>query len=294
MKPTFEISPTLLDNAEAFSDDFFRRFTLRRAPRPLQLTPEIAKDYLFPTFYGDVTCAMAIFLCPYERAQRLMPHPRMKPVRMTRGRSLVLLSCYEYRKVLGVAPYNEIAMTVPVMVDPSINLPVLPVLLGSFRSFGYFVFSMPVTSLENRIRGHEIWGLPKEVQEIDIVEEGGDCVTTCREATGEPYFTLRVPMDGRPTLFDLSSNLYSRLGDRLLQSRTSLRATFNVRKNMGLLLRTGVAPDREYLTLGDTPSGRALRELELEPCPFQLRFARGMTSAFDLPDPDYRPPFTFD
>lgn len=294
MKPTFEISPALLDNAAAFSDDFFRRFTLRRATRPLQLTPEISKDYLFPTFYGDVTCAMAIFLCPYERAQRLMPHPRMKPVRMTRGRSLVLLSCYEYRKVLGVAPYNEIAMTVPVMVDPRVNVPVLPVLLGSFRSFGYFVFSMPVTSLENRIRGHEIWGLPKEVQEIDIAEVGGDCVTTCREATGEPYFTLRVPMDGRPTLFDLSSNLYSRLGDRLLQSRTSLRATFNVHKNMGLLLRTGVAPDREYLTLGDTPSGRALRELELEPCPFQLRFARGMTSAFDLPDPDYRPPFTFD
>lgn len=293
MKPNLVIDPVLLDNADAFTDEFFRRFAPRPAGRPLELADGIAKDYLFPTLYGDVTCAMAVFLCPYERAERLMPHPRIRPVRMTRGRSLVLLSCYEYRKVLGVPPYNEIAMTIPVMVDPRLDVPVLPMLLGGFKSFGYYVFSMPVTSLENRVRGREIWGLPKEVQEIEIFEDAGDCITICRESSGEPYFTLRVPTTGTPTLFDLSSNLYTRLGDRLLQSRTSFRATFNVRRNLGVLLRTRAEPDREYLVLGDTPSGRALRELEIEPCPFQLRFARGMSSAFDLPDADYRPPFGF-
>lgn len=283
MQPNREIDPALLDNAGDFTEAFFRRFALRHAPRPLQLTPQIAKDYLFPTLYGDVTCAMAVFMCSYDRASHLMLHPKMKPVRMPRGRALVLLSCVEYRKVLGVAPYNEVAMTIPVLLDPLLHVPVLPMLLGTFRSFGYHVFGMPVTSLENRIRGREIWGLPKVVQQVDIVEDGGDCVTTCREDSGEPYLTLRVPMHGTPTELDLSSNLYTRLGDRLLHSRTSLKATFNVRKRMGLLLRTGVAPDREYLTLGDGPSAEILHELEIERCPFQLRFAKGMTSAFDLP-----------
>jgi len=293
VKPTRRIGPGLLDNAGAFQDDFFQRFNLRRAPEPLRLNTRVSKDYLFPTLYGDVTCAVAVFLCSYEKAQRRMLHPRIQPVRMTRGRSLVVFSCYEYRQVLGVAPYNEIAMTLPVMVDPGVNVPVLPMLLPVFRNFGYHVFSMPVTSLENQIRGLRIWGLPKVVQEIDIFEKDGDCVTIGKEESGEPYFELRVPVEGTPTEFDVCSNLYSRLGDRLLQSRTCFRATFHVTKHMELLLKKGVRPEKPCLTLGDTPSGRALRELEIEPHPFQLRFARRMSACFDLPDPDFHSPIRF-
>ncbi|MDQ1256647.1 MAG: hypothetical protein QG656_1245, partial [Candidatus Hydrogenedentes bacterium] len=213
MKPTFDIDETLLDNASVFDNAFFKRFALRHAPAPLQLNERVAKDYLFPTFYGDVTCAIAIFLCSYEKAASMMLDPRIKPVRVTRGRAPVVFSCYEYKRVLGVAPYNEIAMTIPVMLDPAVNVPILPLVTNLFRCFGYYVFSMPVTSLENQIRGHKIWGLPKVVQEIDIVEDGGDCVTTAKEASGETYFDLRVPMEGAPTDFDVSSYLYSRLGD---------------------------------------------------------------------------------
>ena len=293
MKPTKRISEKLLDNTDAFQDAFFHRFNLRHAPEPLQLNTKVSKDYLFPTLYGDVTCAMAVFLCSYEKAEKMMLHPRIKPVKMTRGRSLVAFSCYEYKNVLGVAPYNEIAMTLPVMVDPGINVPVLPMLLPVFRNFGYYVFSMPVTSLENQIRGLKIWGLPKVVQEIDIFEKGGDCVTIGKEATGEPYFELRVPMEGTPTEFDVASNLYSRLDGRLLQSESCFRATFNVTKHMQLLLKKDVLPETPYLTLGETPLGRVLKDLEIEPHPFQLRFARHMTSCFDLPNPDFHSPIQF-
>jgi hypothetical protein len=294
MKPTFDISEGLLDNLGAFEDPFFRRFQLRPAPAPLRLTESISKDYLFPTLYGDVTCAMAIFLCPYARAAALLPHPRLRPVRTTRGRAAVAFSCYEYRNVLGVAPYNEIAMTIPVLADPAVDLPLLPLVTNLFPSAGYYVFSMPVTSLENQIRGRKIWGLPKVVQEIDLREEGGDFVTTAMEDSGEPYFTLRVPMGGTPTDFDVSANLYSRLGARLLRSRTCFAGRFNVVKHMSLLWRKGVRPDQPVLTLGDTPSGRLLRELELEEHPFQTRFARGVRSCFDLADPDFRTAIAFD
>ena len=293
MKPTFEIDEKLLDNAKEFANSFFNRFRLRHADQPLRLNKKVRKNYLFPTFYGDVTCAMAIFMCSYKKAERLMPHPAIKPVKMPRGRSLVAFSCYEYRKVLGVAPYNEIAMTIPILVDPGINVPILPMLAPIFKNFGYYVFSMPVTSLENQIRGLKIWGLPKVVQEIDIREEGGDCVTQAREDTGETYFELRVPMRGQPVTFDVSSNLYTRLGDRLLQSETNFKATFNIKKYMPLLFKTGVRPDMAFLILGDTPSGRPLRDLEIEEHPFQLRFAKNMSSCFDLPNPDYKSPVTF-
>ncbi|MBU3915133.1 acetoacetate decarboxylase family protein, partial [bacterium] len=283
MKPTTDIEASFLENGDLFHDPFYKRFNLRHAPAPLRLTDEISKNYTFPTFYGDVTCAIGIFLCDYEKAQAMMPHPEMKPVKMTMGRSLVIFSCYIYNNVMNVAPYNEIAMTIPVMVKPNWNPPVLPMIMsGAFKKFGYYVFSMPVTSLENKIRGRKIWGLPKEVQEIDIVEKDGDCITTAMEETGETYFQLNVPTSGKATDFDVSSYLYSRLGDELLQSQTCFKATFNVNKYMKLLLKKDLEPDRPYLTLGDTESAKALRDLEIEKHPFQFRFARGMTACFDL------------
>ena len=291
MKPTYEIDAELLDNADEFQGPFYERFELRHARQPLELNEAVAKNYLFPTFYGDVTCAIGIFLCSYEKAEAMMMHPRIKPVRITRGRSLVAFSCYIYRKVLGVAPYNEIAMTIPVMVDPAVNVPVLPMLTPWFKEFGYYVFSMPVTSLENQIRGLKIWGLPKVVQEIDIREEDGDCVTTAKEEDGTPYFDLRVPTQGKPMEFDVSSNLYSNLDGRLLESETNFQGTFNVNKFPALLFKKDVVPDRTYLTIGDTPSGRVLEELEIEPHPFQTRYAKTMCSAFDLANPEYAPPF---
>ncbi len=290
MKPVTEIPSGLFDNKSQFSDPFFKRFQLRHAPQPLQLNDQISKNYLFPTFYGDVTCAIGIFMCSYDRAQALMPHPKIKPIRMTKGRSLVAFSCYEYKNVLNVAPYNEIAMTIPVMVDPAINVPILPMILNVFSNFGYYVFSMPVTSLENKIRGRKIWGLPKEVQEIDLFEEGNDCVTVAKEESGEAYFKLRVPMQGKPTPFDVKTYLYSRLGNQFLKSETNFKATFQVKKYMQLLFQKDVKPDRSYLEIGNSPSAQMLNDLQIEEHPFQFRFAKQMTSCFDLADPNYQSP----
>lgn len=293
MKPTTDFDAQLLDNSASFDDPFFQRYSLRHAKAPLKLSETVEKNYLFPTLYADVTCAIGIFLCSYERAEALMLHRKIKPIRMTRGRSLVAFSCYEYKNVLGVAPYNEIAMTIPVMVNPQVNVPVLPMVAPLFKEFGYYVFSMPVTSLENQLRGAKIWGLPKVVQEIDIQEEGGDCVTTASTPEGETYFKLRVPTEGKPTEFDVRSNLYSRLDNQLKQSETAFKGTFNVNKFMGQLVKEGSVPPRSFLELGEGPAAQTLRSLEIEEHPFQFRFARSMTSCFDLPNQNFNPSFDF-
>ena len=285
MKTTTNFDGTLTDNADQFTDPFFERFTLRPAAQPLQLNEEISKNYLFPTLYGDVTCAIGIFLCSYDRAVAMMPDPDLKPIKMTGGRSLVAFSCYIYRNVLGVPPYNEIAMTIPVQSGPGLDVPILPMLIpGMFKRSGYYVFSMPVTSLENQIRGVRIWGLPKVVQQIDIDTQGDECTTTAYEENGDPYFRLRLLTEGTPQDFDVESKLYSRREGEKLSSTTCFQGSFNVNKFPAMLISAPPSPEREYLWLGDTPSGRVLRELEIEPHPFQTRYATRMSSCFDLPD----------
>ena len=281
MQPNTRLQPGLIDNTGDFTDPFFNRFDLRPAPTPLELAEGVSKTYSFPTFYADVTCAIAIFLCDFRRAQEMMPHPSMRPVRMPRGRAVVLLSCYEYKKVMNITPYNEIAMTIPIMVDGWAP-PVLPLVMD-FSKQGYYVFSMPVTSLENQIRGTRFWGLPKIVEEIDVTTGDTTCTTVARDGNGDVYFELTVPTTGQQKHFDETGHLYSLLDGRLLKSRTCFDGDFNVTTDMSLLWNKGRPAANPALKLGTSPRAEALKKLEIEETAFQFRFASSMNSCFDLP-----------
>ena len=287
MKATWDVPKEMLDNGTLFSSDFYQRFTLRKAPQPLRMNESVTKDYLFPTFYGDVNCAVAVFMCSYEKAAALIAEQlssRIVPVRMTKGRALVAFSCYEYKNVMGVRPYNEIAIAIPLMVDPCCNVPVLPMITDSFSRFGYYIAGMPVTSKENTIRGRTIWGLPKVTQDIDIYHEDGNCIVKAMDNNGDVYLSISIPVDGTPTKFDVSSFLYSQQGGKLRQSRTDFRATFNVKKNMQLLFKKGVKPKSPCIELGGTSFAPLLKRLEIEQSPFQTRYAEHMSACFDLPN----------
>lgn len=292
MKPTFDIPKEILDNENEFTDDFYKRFTLRHAPKPIQLEPGISKNYKFPTFYGDVTCAMAVCFCNYEKAKEVVQKvlgPKVKPVSMGAGRSLVAFSNYEYKKVCGVRPYNEIAVAIPILVNSSFHPPILPMVMSSFSHFGYYIAHMPVTSYENTLRGHKIWGLPKVTQEINIYRDGNDCVTTAMEEDGTPYLTIRVPRNGQPTKFDETGYLYSRHEGILKRARTSFQATFAVTKNAKTLFYSNAKPDRTYIEIGNTKSAEMLNHLEIAPLPFQFRYAEHMNACFDLAESEMPP-----
>ena len=281
MRTNNSLDPGLVDNRASFTDPFFQRFEARPAATSLTLRDGLSKTYSFPTFYADVTCAIAIFLCDYQRAAAIMPHPSMQPVRMPRGRSVVLLSCYEYKRVMNIAPYNEIAMTIPIMVN-GYAPPVLPLVMDLEKK-GYYVFSMPVTSLENQIRGTGIWGLPKIVEQIDVSADDGRCTTVARDDNDNTYFELTVPTNGSPKHFDETGYLYTVLDGKLLKSQTFFKGDFNVTTNPSLLWRKGQRAATPALKLGDSPRADALKSLEIEEVAFQFRYARSMNSCFDLP-----------
>lgn len=282
MEATHTIRSDSPDNETSFRDTFFRRFSLRQ--RSLELEKGITKSYPFPTFYGDVGCSIGIFFCDYAAAERLMPHRQIKPVKMPHGRSLVIFSCYQYRQVMKVWPYNEIAMTIPVMANASFSPPVLPMLASdAFKRFGYYVFGMPVTSRENQMRGNKLWGLPKVTRDIDITTNDERCDTVAKGEDGQPYFSLSVPTQGKATRFDVRGHLFSSLNDRILKSRTCFLGEFQVNKYMKTLLKPGLRPEREWLKIGPGKDAAILRDLGIEPHPFQFRYTQSMNACFDLP-----------
>ncbi|WP_299011904.1 acetoacetate decarboxylase family protein [uncultured Shewanella sp.] len=284
MDVNLNLNPNLLQNEEKFNNDFFKRFQLRHAEKPLQLDEKVEKNYQFPTFYADASCAIAIFHCDYAAAKAMMPDPSMVPVKMMKGRSLVIFSCYEYRHVMNVAPYNEIAMTIPVVSDGAMNIPILTMLRGDkSKHFGYYVFHMPVTSLENRLRGRKIWGLPKEVEHINITKNDQKTKIEAAIDGQAPYLTLSIPTQGQAQSFDVKSNLLSVLKSQRLKSTTQFKGTFNINKNMKTLFQTSSTNNGLSLQLGDGPIADRLRALKIEQEAFQYRHTDTMNACFDLP-----------
>ena len=282
MKVLEKFDGSLLKNEDKFQDQFYKRFQLKK--RKVRLTGTIEKEYDFPTLYGDVTCVQAIFLCSYNAAQSLMPHSAVKPVRALKNHAVMAVSCYEYKNVLGIPPYNEIAFTIAVDVEKEKSPVLLPLMRNSYS--GYFVFSMPVTSRENCLRGNNIWGLPKVTQEIDIDVSGSEALITAFEK-GVEYFRLRVPMKGKQTFMDETTYLFPKLNGVVNRAQTNFKGDFLIQKNLGVLLNPGKKPDKPFLTIGDTACGKVLKDLRLSPMPLQLRYAEHMMACFDYYDESY-------
>ncbi len=284
MHPTFDVPLELLDNAADFGAPFFSALALRKAPSPLFVNG-FEKPYLFPTLYADVRCAVGIFHCSREAAKEYASErlgTKVEPPVMLGGRSIVAVSCYEYRSVRGVRPYNEIAVAIPLRHGPKAGPPVL----GAFAQVpdsGYFIAAMPVTSEENRLRGEHFWNLPKRARRIDIEEDEESCSFLSYAADGSTLdMTLRVPKAGKLKRFDVSSALFTRKDGALLRSPTAFAGDFSVRLNAATLLspRTCAAP---CLTLGSGEASEALRAIGAELVPLQTRYSRSMNSMFDLP-----------
>ena len=217
MKVLEKFDGSLLANGDKFLDPFYQRFKLKK--RKVRLTSDMEKEYDFPTLYGDVTCGQAIFLCSYSAAKSLMPHPAVQPVRALKNHAVMAVSCYEYKNVLGIPPYNEIAFTFAVDVEKKKSPVLLPLIRNSYS--GYFVFSMPVTSRENCLRGNNIWGLPKVTQEIDIDASGGEVIVKAFEK-GVEYFRLRLPKKGKKTPMDETTYLFPKIDGVVQGSRPAV------------------------------------------------------------------------
>ncbi len=287
MEPTFDIPSALIDNGAEFVAPLFQGLSLSAARHPLAIDGK-ARDYLFPTLYADVRCAVGIFHCSFARAKDFLRErlgEDAQPPRMLGGRSIVAISCYEYRKVRGVRPYNEIAIAIPVRMDGKKGIPVLGAFSASPDS-GYHIASMPVTSEENRLRGHHFWNLPKITRRIDILEGQGKCRF---ESFDEDGTTLDIALDvatsGKPRQFSVRSFLATKKDGVAQRNPTAFEGEFQVMVNVGTLW--GARRGSPALGLGKGEASGLLRRIGAETVPLQTRYASSMNSWFDLPARDH-------
>jgi hypothetical protein len=135
---------------------------------------------------------MAHFPAPAGAVRRLLPTQKLKPAQLVPGAAMLSIVAMEYRQITDMAPYNELGGMAPVLYEPGVNIPGLPLLFPDrFRRFGLYVHYLPVTTQAAYDFGVEIWGYPKFVAEIRF-EEAGDVRRCQLRAEGKDILTLQV------------------------------------------------------------------------------------------------------
>jgi hypothetical protein len=205
-----------------------------------------------PIRYVDLSAIFCSFTASAERLRELLPSKKLRPALMTPGRGVISFAAFEYRELVDWPGYNEVGVSIPVLYEPAVNIPALPLLVPQwFSSFGLYVHHLPVTTERAREGGVAIWGYPKFVAEItfDETEESLRCRL---RAEGKDIITLEVQKLATGSR-SMDWYTYTAKDAELLRTRIQIQGEIGAS-----LLRGGA-----MYTLGDHPIADELRSLEV-------------------------------
>jgi hypothetical protein len=230
-----------------------------------------------PVRYLDFTGVLAHFPAPASAVRRLLPGQSLTPVLIAPGVAILSVAAFEYRRVADMEPYNEVAIGAPVLYKPAVNMPVLPFLFPKlFKSFGFFVANMPVTTEDSRELGVKVWGYPKFL--ADIAFEELDNIRRCRvRLEGKNFMTLDVQQ--LPSkIQQLDFAVYTVKDGALLRHQLETEGLYG----------QSILPGGAKVSFGDHPLAQALRGIRLGKTALARVFGSNVASL--LHEADWRAP----
>lgn len=229
-----------------------------------------------PVRYLDWTGILAHFPAPASAVRRLLPSKALAPVLIAPGTAILSIAAIEYRRIAEVEPYNEVAIMTPVLYKPLVNIPALPFFFPRmFKSFGFFVLNMPVTTEDARELGVKVWGYPKFLADISFEEF--DNTRRCRvEIEDKEFLSLdvqQIPAKDQKVDF----HLYTAKDGRLLRHRLETEGLYGISPFLG-----GAA-----ISFGDHPLGEALRGIGVGKTPIARVFGSNVASLLHEADQSF-------
>jgi Acetoacetate decarboxylase (ADC) len=230
-----------------------------------------------PAFYHRVDSFQSLHLASYEAVQEVLPSNELQPVRWFDGRAALQIAAFRHNVVTcsyadgttGVlAPYGEVLIAALVTRGPARRG--LPLLAPGLHHVGGFILHLPVTTLEARDLGLQIFGMPKFVADMGFREEPLLRQLRLSEQDSE-ILTLTIRPTGPVTTDRSPVLLYSSLHAELLQTTVRLHGHRQVR----------LGRQAGALQLGNHPVADQLRALGVSRAP--LMVANYLDARFILP-----------
>ncbi|MEW6440240.1 MAG: acetoacetate decarboxylase family protein [bacterium] len=228
-----------------------------------------------PVRYRDAEAMLAFFPLPTREALERLPTKRFRPVEIVPGTSLIAVAAFEYRDT-DIGPYNELAVCFPILHNPRVALPALPLLLESnYPGMGLYIHHLPVTTEIAWRAGVEIFGYPKFVANIRFEQTEGRRTCQLRESE-EHILTLMVDKPRGRRLDRKGFTTYSLREGEILKTVIGTEMKGGRRRFGGATL-----------LLGSHPISAELRSMNISPRAFEVRYAPEMRAVLPAPSERY-------
>jgi hypothetical protein len=204
-----------------------------------------------PQKYYDWSFVMAHFPASAARVRALIPTETLQPVELLPRVAVLTLAAFEYRQPATLAPYNEVAIMVPVRYKPSANIPLLPLLRPDDYAVGFWIHHLPVTTEEARAAGRHFWNFPKVLAQITFRDVGWMRECELRE-NGQHVLTLSAPV-GETCTESRQFYAFSVMNGQLLKTLVDTRAPYYAWN----------IPGRASFELGDHEVAQRLGDLDV-------------------------------
>lgn len=138
----------------------------------------------------EATMLGAVFAVPRQQVTALLPDG-LQPMRVTAGgKGAVTFLSIEYHRIGNgeLDPYNEFAIILPAIHEPTTTIPYLSALT---RGTSGYMWYLPVTTEPAKALGVDIWGFPKVVADIAHMDDDTRRRTTVT-VDGERFITFET------------------------------------------------------------------------------------------------------
>ena len=144
-----------------------------------------------PNLYYDSGMIAAAFTADWKRLRELVQVKEVAPIKVFPGRGVVAITAYDYR-ICDNDPYREIAISVLITKPNEKNLGPITLAKNSLKRENWaHVLELPLDSEVGRVRGMEIYSLPKWFAEIPFSENSNTVSASLHnEKTGEAEISL--------------------------------------------------------------------------------------------------------
>ena len=227
-----------------------------------------------PVKYTDTTAFMAFFPIPRKKAEEILGTNRLNPVSILGNRSILGLTVFDY-KSCQAGPYREVAISVPVIMDSKINIPILPLLAGQlFPNFYFYSILLAMNTDLAMAHSEEIFGYPTFKRKVDVdFKKELDMLTISSREGGSKIFSLKT-----------------RVPKKTKKIKTKFRTCF---KKDGLLYSVNLYAEADETNftdhsnfdfeLGNHEISKIIGDLKINPRPMQCVFYREAVEILDLP-----------
>jgi len=121
-----------------------------------------------PVIYEDLSASM-IFLPAYlHKVKKVLNNNRLNPIIISKDRCLLGVTIFNYKKC-PVGEYNELAISIPVLLDQKFFIPWIPFVFSNwFKKFGYYTILLSMDTDIARKHSEIIFGYPTYSNNIKI------------------------------------------------------------------------------------------------------------------------------